>query len=173
MKTIKANLSQSSIEEIKNKLLELQSNLEKASDKISNDMVDLFEKEIMTNYSSSPYTDGNDDVEFFKSKKDNKYKVGARGSQVLYREFGTGTEGLNAPHPIKEKYNLKGYNTGEKIRVNSKNGELYWIYKDKDGKKVYTQGIPAGKEVYNASIILKGKKISIIKKRVSEALSKL
>lgn len=173
MKTIKMNLSQSGIEETKNKLLELKNNLNVCAKDIEEDMADLASDLIKSNYSASPYTDGNDDVSFLKKKSDKRTIVGVTGSQVLYREFGTGTEGLNAPHPIKGNFNLKGYNSGSKIKVNSKTGELFWIYKNESGEKVYTQGIPAGKEVYNAAIILKGKKISIIKKRVSEALSKL
>lgn len=173
MKTIKVDLSDSGIKELIEKLTQLDENLKEASKKSIEDMANLCEKQIINNYSSSPYTDGNDDVSFIKRQQNNKTKVGVEGTQVLYREFGTGTEGLNSPHPIKNKYNLKGYNSGEKIRVNSKNGELYWIYNDKSGNPVYTQGIPAGKEVYNAAIILKGKKLSIIKKRVGEALSKL
>ena len=173
MKTIKVPLSESGIEGLIEKLTQLNKDLEEASKKSVKDMANLCEKQIQNNYASSPYTDGNDDATFVNQEKDNKRRVGVQGSQVLYREFGTGTEGLNAPHPIKSKYNLKGYNSGPKIRVNSKNGELYWIYKDKSGNAVYTQGIPAGKEVYNAAVILKGKKLSIIKKRVGEALSKL
>lgn len=173
MKTIYVKLSQASIEEAKKKLIEFGNNLEKASENIKEDMANLLETQIKNNYASSPYTDGNDDASFFRETKQKKTIIGARGTQVLYREFGTGTEGLNAPHPMKNEYGLKGYNTGEKIKVNSKNGDLYWIYKDKNGQAIYTQGIPAGKEVYNASVILKGKKISIYKKRVGEALSKL
>lgn len=173
MKTIKVPLSASGIEQLIKKLTQLNKDLVKASEKSVEDMAELCEKQITNNYAASPYTDGNDDVKFIKEQDGKKIRVGVQGSQVLYREFGTGTEGLNAPHPIKSKYNLKGYNSGSKIRVNSKNGELYWIYKDKSGNAVYTQGIPAGKEVYNAAVILKGKKLSIIKKRVGEALSKL
>lgn len=173
MKVIKANLSSNSIEEAKNKLLLLKDNLEEASKLIMNDMANLVETQVKNNYSASPYTDGNDDVNFIKKQEDKRTIVGVRGSQVLYREFGTGTEGLNAPHPIKGEFSLNGYNTGSKIKVNSKTGELFWIYKNDAGEKVYTQGIPAGKEVYNAAIILKGKKYTIIKKRVGEALSKL
>jgi single-stranded DNA-specific DHH superfamily exonuclease len=173
MKTIKVQLSNSGIEQLIKKFEQLNKDLEEASKKSVEDMAELCEKQIINNYASSPYTDGNDDVSFINQEKDKKRRIGVEGSQVLYREFGTGTEGLNAPHPIKKQYNLKGYNSGEKIKVNSKNGELYWIYKDKSGNAVYTQGIPAGKEVYNAAIILKGKKLSIIKKRVGDALSKL
>lgn len=173
MKTLKMKLSYDSVEEVKNKIKQLKGDLQNSSKKITEDMAELCSQQIISNYNACPYTDGNDDASFIKNKKGNKRIVGVKGSQVLYREFGTGTEGLNAPHPIKKYYNLKDYNSGSQIRVNSKNGELYWIYIDKEGKPVYTQGIPAGKEVYNASVILKGKKISIIKKRVGEALSKL
>lgn len=173
MKIIKLNLSQSSIQKAIEKLSNLQNDLEKSSKSITKELSDIAFNQVNKNYASSPYTDGNDDVSIISRGTENHQKVGAEGSQVLYREFGTGTEGLNAPHPIKSNFKLKGYNSGSKIRVNSKTGELFWIYKDSSGNKVYTQGIPAGKEVYNAALILKGKKISIIKKRVGEALSKL
>lgn len=173
MKKIKMELSTTSVNEIKNKILQLQADLNKAKELAVEDMANFALKEIKTNYAGSPYTDGNDDVSFFKEKKENKTIVGVKGSQCVYREFGTGTEGLNAPHPIKNKFPLNDYNSGKKIKVNSKTGELFWIYKNKNGEKVYTQGIPAGKEVFNASVILKGKKYEILRRRVGEALSKL
>lgn len=173
MKIIKLELSQNSIQKAIKKLSDLQNDLQKSSKLIAKDLSDIAFDQVNKNYASSPYTDGNNDVSIISRGTENHKKVGAEGSQVLYREFGTGTEGLNAPHPIKSNFKLKGYNSGSKIRVNSKTGELFWIYKDSSGNKVYTQGIPAGKEVYNAALILKGKKISIIKKRVGEALSKL
>lgn len=182
MKTIKVPLSVNGLNQLKEKINQLQQNLKGAENNSKQDMANLCEKEIQNNYSSSIYTDGNDNSKIFKETNESKIRVGVRGSQVLYREFGTGTEGLNNPHPIKNKFNLKGYNTGSTIRKANVYtsastgillGEKYWTYRDKSGQKVYTQGIPAGKEVFNASRTLKNKKNSIIKKRVSEALSKL
>lgn len=182
MKTIKVPLSVNGLNELKNKINQLQINLEEAKSQSVEDMANTCEKEIATNYASSPYNDGNEDSIPIKEKTENGYKVGMKGSQVLYREFGTGTQGLNNPHPMKNEFNLKGYNTGRTIRkattsVSNKSGiqigQLYWTYKDKSGQLVYTQGIPSGKEVFNASRTLRNKKDSIIKKRVSEALSKL
>lgn len=182
MKTIKVPLSVNSLNQLNEKINQLQQNLKNANENIIDDLVHTAENEIAKNYASSSYTDGNEDSSPFKTKSNNSYKVGMEGTQVLYREFGTGTEGLNNPHPIKNKFNLKGYNTGKTIRPATVYtsastglllGELYWTYKDKSGQKVYTQGIPAGKEVFNASRTLRNKKDSIIKKRVSEALSKL
>lgn len=148
MKQIKVKLSVNGLEELKQKLLALQSGLNEASIKIAKELADVCEKEVASNYASSPYTDGNDESVPFKEETENGYKVGAKGSQVAYREFGTGTEGLNKPHPIKNKFNLKGYNTGKTIRPatlkTSANtgvllGELYWTYKNKSGELVYTQ----------------------------------
>lgn len=182
MKNIKVPFSINGLKDLKTKINQLPSNLKEASNNITNDLADLCDTEIKNNYASSPYTDGNDDVNQFKQKTDTGYKVGVRGTQVLYREFGTGTEGLNAPHPMKNDFNLKGYNTGRTIRkagitMSSEKGillgEKYWTYKDKSGNTVYTMGIPAGKEVFNASRSLRRKKDSIIKKRVGEVLSKL
>ena len=137
MKKIKMELSTTSVNEIKNKILQLQADLNKAKELAVEDMANFALKEIKTNYAGSPYTDGNDDVSFFKEKKENKIIVGVKGSQCVYREFGTGTEGLNAPHPIKNKFPLNDYNSGKKIKVNSKTGELFWIYKNKNGEKIY------------------------------------
>lgn len=182
MKVIQVPLSVNGLKELKNKINQLNKDIQDAKEKSIKDMADVCNKEIQTNYASSAYTDGNDDANFFKEKSENGFKVGVRGSQVLYREFGTGTEGLNNPHPIKNKFELKGYNTGKTIRKATVYtsaasgillGEKYWTYKDKSGQKVYTQGIPAGKEVFNASRTLRNKIDSILKKRVSDALSKL
>ena len=79
-------------------------------------MASLGQNEIEKNRASTIYTDGNDDYKVFKEKTNDGYKVGARGSQVLYDEFGTGTEGLNAPHELKNNFNLDEYNSGKTIR---------------------------------------------------------
>ena len=63
-----------------------------------------------------------------------------------------------------------GVNTSPKTGVLL--GELYWTYQ-KDGETIYTQGIPAGKQVFNASESLRREKNKIVKKKVSDKLSKL
>lgn len=182
MKKINIPLTQKGIKDFKNKINNLISELPKVNDAILSELANLGQSEIEKNRASTIYTDGNDDYKIFKEKTENGYKVGARGSQVLYDEFGTGTEGLNAPHELKNNFNLKEYNSGKTIRsagINMKPetgilpGELYWTYKGKDGNIVYTQGIPAGKEVFNAEQTVKRKKQQIIKKKVGEVLSKL
>ena len=177
------NLSTSSINETIKKLKELEKNIDKANDKIVNELSNLGLKEIQSNYSTTGYQDGNNDVSFFQKGSSRKRIIGVSGSQVLYNEFGTGTEGQNSSHPEKGKYGLRGYNTGPKIRQNNSDtstaskfgipkGGLYWIYND-GSQLIYTQGIPAGRQVYNAKKVLQKKKQEISKKVVGDAISKL
>lgn len=182
MKSIKVPLSNQGLNDLLQKINNLKDNLNQATNNIKNELADYARSEIDNNLSATQFKDGNDDVSTFKENHDNKIKVGMRGSQVLYDEFGTGTQGEMSPHPYKSQYPLAGYNTGRKIRrasvkVNENTGipigTKYWTYKDKDGEIVYTTGIPAGKQVFNAAMSLRNRKSQIIKQKVSDVLSKL
>ncbi len=183
MKKISVDLSTQSINKLINKLERFNKNLEKADEKIVEELSNLALQEIQENYSSTPYKDGNEDISFYATGTEKNKKVGVMGSQVLYNEFGTGTEGQNSPHPEKENFGLNPYNSGRTIRQNNNpnssasklgipEGELYWTYMDGNVKK-YTQGIPAGKQVYMAAKAVKKQKNKIIEKVVGDALSKL
>ena len=182
-KNFKINLSNNGIKEAIKKLETLKENINKADEEIVKQLSELGLREIQDNYSRTPYKDGNEDVGFFTVGSTKKKKIGVSGSQVLYNEFGTGTKGERSPHPEKNNYGLNAYNSGKTIRRNMKQGsnatqngipegELYWTYME-NGEKHYTQGIPAGKQVYNAVNTLKKEKQTIIKKVVGDALSKL
>lgn len=114
------------------------------------------------------------------------YKLFARGKDVLYEEFGTGDEGQRHQHPAKSKYSLNPYNSGPYIRdVNTLNDNAsytkedlqkigitsgkFWYY-EKNGKGYYTQGIPAGKEMWDTRNYLKSNKVvnNIVRKRGKE-----
>lgn len=176
-------LSSSSIKDTIAKLNNLQKDLDGASEQIVEELANLGLSEIQKNYSNTPFKDGNDDVNFFQTGTNKKKKIGVTGSQVLYNEFGTGTEGEQSPHPEKGEYGLNAYNSGKTIRENNKedsiatmqgipkNG-LYWTYYV-GNEKIYTQGIPAGKQVYNAKNEIQKSKNKIIEKVVGDALSKL
>lgn len=185
MKDIKVPLSVSGLNDLLKKVNNLKSNLQKADKNIVDKLADYVLDEVQNNYSATPFKDGNDDVSFFKKGTDTKKTVGAMGKQVLYNEFGTGTQGQQNPHPKKNNFSLNPYNNrqGTTIRPNKNAnstatangvpvGSLYWTYK-KGEHKIYTTGIPAGMQVFNASISLKNKKRQIIKQEVSDALSKI
>ena len=182
MKVINVKLSNQELNNLLKKINNLKTNLKESETKIKNNLADYTRTEIDNNISSTQFKDGNDDVKTFIETHDNKVKVGMRGSQVLYDEFGTGTQGESNRHPLKGKYGLAGYNTGRKIRkasvkVNENTGipigTKYWTYKNKQGETVFTTGIPAGKQVFNAAMSLRNKKMQIVKQEVSDALSKL
>ena len=182
MKNIKVTLSVQGLNELAEKINTLKNDLKKVDKKIVEKLSDYTISEIQNNYSATSFKDGNDDVSFFQKGSETKRTVGVTGTQVLYNEFGTGTQGEQSPHPLKSNYGLHGYNTGKKIRkatikVNEISGlpigVKYWTYKNKSGETVYTTGIPAGLQVYNAAQSLKLKKQQIIKQEVSDVLSKL
>lgn len=183
VKKIPLTLSTSSIRETIQKLQAMKKELSNVGDEIANELVSIAEQKISENYSSKPFKDGNDDWKVYTAKEaKGHYKAGVSGIQVLYNEFGTGTEGLNNPHDMKSKFNLKPYNSGPTIRpvtdavsnvTGMRVGELYWTYKDKDGNTVYTQGIPAGMEVYHASEYLRKIKNTVAKRKVSGIISKV
>lgn len=188
MKKIKATLSSTSLNELAEKIKQLKNDLQNVDKEVMNELAEKGRDEIDNNLSATTYKDGNDEAIPFIRKEENKMVVGMKGKQVLYDEFGTGTEGAKSPHPLKSEFGLKNYNSSRvpngTIRRNKnpnskasisgiKPYEWYWTYNDKSGNKVYTQGIPAGKQVFNASLSLKQIKMLVVKKKVSDALSKL
>ena len=113
-------LSSNSIKETIKKLKEFQKEIGKADEEIVKQLSDFGLEEIQKNYASTPFKDGNEDVGFFKTGSPKKMNIGVTGSQVLYNEFGTGTEGASNPHPEKGEYGLNAYNSGKTIRKNNK-----------------------------------------------------
>lgn len=144
------------------------------------------------------------DIDIDVKDYDNHSELIASGDDVLYAEFGTGERGLEDSHPIKGSFSLNDYNSGktirdietlydsiqnglasnnEKIREKAKTKQeyikkfniknSYWTYK-KDGKKIYTSGIPAGKQVYKTEQFLKNTGMKeILDERVGDVLSKV
>lgn len=137
--------------------------LEKACQNILDELAERSLKEIYNNYSKSEYQPG-EEMDFAKVGSKNEKTVSMIGPQAWYSEFGTGTRGDMQQHPLKHRFGLKPYNSGDTIRAATKNvaqkekaqaagiteGTLYWTYKDSNGEVQYTQGIPAQKQVYDA-----------------------
>lgn len=96
----------------------------------------------------------------YKSHYGDGWTVNVVGPQVIYDEFGTGDAGEIRPHPEKNKYGLKPYNSGQKIKL-SKNGTHYWRY-IKDGKVITSHGVEAGLFVYNSFIDVSETKATMI-----------
>lgn len=149
-----------------------------AADKTADELADIGLKEMQNTYDANPYKPEGG-MSFNVYKQDNTRTVAMEGSQALYEEFGTGTIGERNPHPRKQESGLNPYNSGETIRpATAKDnaisgipvGELFWTYKDEKGQKHYTQGIPAGKEAYNAGQKVVQDAPNILIKQIKEAL---
>ena len=169
-----------------NRFLEhAQSRLRKTSQKIIEDLSDFALEEMVKNYSAAEYQAGGEEMGFGKSTKENEIKVSMIGEQSWYSEFGTGTRGALSPHPLKARFELNPYNSGEKIKTATKRivareeairagieeGDLFWIYVGKDGETYFTKGIPAQKIVYNAGMAVQKKIPEIVEKRIKEMFS--
>ncbi len=165
--------------ELQSDLAELAKKLEQASESILDEMADVGLKEMQNTYNAQPFkTPSYSDMQFFIDKKEKMRTIKMQGPQAIYSEFGTGTLGERYPHPLeKGQFGLKPYNSGRTIRKANEQvnkitgiavGELYWTYKDADGNTHYTQGIPAGKEGYNAGQTIRKQWKRIARKKIEE-----
>lgn len=186
MKEIRVPLSVNNLKQLTKKLETLKKDIKESEKKIVDELANVAQEEIKQRYTSSPYESFANDETFgvaTATNKSNTKKAFVRGTTVLYREFGTGTQGAMDGHPWKDSVNidLNPYNSGKTIRTAKPNinpesgiqpGELYWTFK-KDGVKYYTTGVPSGKEVYYASKETRKSIKKIAKERIGGAISKL
>ena len=166
-----------------NSLNTLSSNINKLKTEIPKEIAEEGLKHLNSLYASKSKDNDTDDIHTSIDKTANGYSIISQGKDVLYEEFGTGDEGARHPHKDKSKYGLKDYNSGPTIRpVNSNNPALkahgitsgkYWTY-EKDGEIKYTQGIPAGMQMFDTSNYLRSGVIkTIMKEKASDVLSKV
>ena len=178
MKKIKVELSEKGINELIEKLESLQKGSVSSMKATLTDLARLGENEIAQNIASSQYTDAEIPVTFQEGDLEKlKYTVGMKGTQAIYDEFGTGTIGkFSEAHPARNTVKgvvLNDFNSGKTIRPKNAPDELkYWTY-SYNGKIVRTQGIPAGKQVYNASLEVRKEVINFSKQRLGDVISKL
>ena len=102
--------------------------------------------------------------------------IALTGESAVYDEFGTGDEGANNPHPMKNNFPLNPYNSGPTIRLDEFDRH-YWIYKPMAGEPYFdeygiTHGIPSGKQMYNTSKHLRSIKDNIIRNEFEGAIKK-
>ena len=182
-KNIKINLNSSDIDKTIKRLEEIKKVIDDNRDSILLEVAERTKDKIEENYNKLPFT-SNDRPTFAVVKYANGYKAVARGSSVIYDEFGTGDKGQADGHPWKSDFGLNPYNSGETIRPASWLGKekqqktgiksgLYWTYKDDAGVIHYTQGVPSGKFMYDADIWLHDNYKKIVKEKVDDVLSKV
>ena len=182
-RTIKMRVDTKEIGNMIDRLNTLSSNINKLKTEIPKEIAKEGLKHLNSLYASKPTDNDTDDIHTSIDKTETGYSIISQGKDVLYEEFGTGDEGARHPHKDKSKYGLKDYNSGPMIRpVNSNNPALkahgitsgkYWTY-EKDGEIKYTQGIPAGMQMFDTSNYLRSGVIkTIMKEKASDVLSKV
>jgi len=174
-------LSTKELDDIQKTLDRWANSLDKVAENIADDLANIALDEMLKIYreAQQQYQDSTP-MDFSITGNKNEKKVAMSGQQAIYDEFGTGTKGEESDHPPKEGYGLNPYNSGKTIRKNKGNntkasqngipvGGLYWTYYN-NGKKVYTQGIPAQKEGHNSFKKVIKDAPSVIKKRIEEVI---
>ena len=176
---INVSLNVNDISKLITNMDKLAKQLKEMGENVVEDLSDEGLKEMQKNYANSQFKEESE-MQFEKTGEKGNRTIQMVGQQAIYSEFGTGSEGEENPHPIKNEFDLKPYNSGKTIRkatakVERKTGipegGLYWTYKDSNGQVIYTQGVPAQKIVYNADEKLRQDLPSICKKRLEEVIN--
>lgn len=178
----KVNINVSDLDNIINALQTYIKDLNEISKTLPKSIAEEGLKKLDKEYENL-YDDENlTDIHTTTRKTENGYDLVAYGNDVVYAEFGTGDKGQDDKHPLKSDYDLNDYNSGPCIRDVSDLDEWsytkedlnqigitsgkYWMY-EKDGSIHYTQGVPAGKQMYNTFNYLADKGIEeVVKKEV-------
>lgn len=173
MAKIKISLDTKQIQKTIDRLNKLKENIKNDVKETISETVDEGIREIEYNYAETKYKDGNDDYSVDGIKDLTNGQIMAYGKQVFYDEYGTGTQGEDSPHPFKSISGLNAYNSGKYIKPSKKYGGLGWRYKNKSGETIWTNGIPAGMQVFKASRVLKRSFSKRLEKKVGDSISRV
>lgn len=78
----------------------------KSAEELRADIIDKYDS--FVNSLSDDHQKRDDITVWIEQEEDGRFRVGATGNQIIYDEFGTGTEGENNPHPEKGRYMKNG-----------------------------------------------------------------
>ena len=179
----KVSIKLSEIDKYIKALETLRDDLKELPNIVSKDIADSGLNYLTKQYSTL-YSDPNiTDIHTQIKKNDKGYVIRAYGNDVVYAEFGTGDMGEQNPHPDKSEYSLNDYNSGpfildvmdvknqdmlDKLKAEGITSGKFWSY-NKGGEAHVTQGVPAGKQMFNTMNYLHDKAIPrIVKKRGEE-----
>lgn len=160
-KTLKADLSVSSIRQLQKDLIRYQEYLTNKAAQLAKrlselgvdiaqvqiaDLDAIFTGELIASIHSE-YKDS--------TKYGAIFAVVADSSHAVFVEFGTGQRGKDKPYPYPLPEGVSwDYNVGKTIRKNQVTGRYFWFYPGQDGKWHYTEGMPSRPFLYNTSMEL-------------------
>ena len=170
---MKLQLSTYGVTDLIKKLQFLESDIEDASMTIVNRLVDDGTKLANQLNDLAPKSGevDNDIIPVHSKVSTNGKATGSiimQGENAVYDEFGTGDQGADNPHPLKNKFGLNPYNSGPTIFYNQFAGRHQWYYRPMAGKPYFTkygatEGIPSGKQMYTTAQTLKKEKNKLAK----------
>ena len=182
IKNVKVSLDANEISQMITKLQQLKKDVKSLPNELTKQVALDGLRYLDLQYAITPNDDNVGDITTEVIQTNDGHAIIASGHDVIYLEFGTGDIGQANPHPEKNKYELNAYNSGETIRDanehSAKHGITsgkYWTYK-REGmdKPKYTQGIPAGKQMFNTrNHIISESVKKVNEKLVGDMLSKL
>lgn len=160
-KTLKADLSISSIRNLQKDLVRYQEYLVNKAARLAKrlselgvdiaqvqiaDLDAIFTGELIASIQSK-YKDS--------TKFGSIFAVVADSSHAVFVEFGTGQRGVDKPYPYPLPDSVSwDYNVGKTIRQNAVTGRYYWFYPGQDGLWHYTEGLPSRPFMYLTSMEL-------------------
>ena len=183
---MKIQLSEASVSDAIQRLKTLQDNIQVANEMIVEELVSKGEEQANF-YHNTAATQGVVDTYIDSDLQLNGRKSNGNiymtGPSAVYFEFGTGEEGASSGHPLKWQTNvrLNAYNSGPFVsRHINKAGRHYWFipknkywsespYVKENG---YTEGIPAGKVMYDTTRYIRFIKNTVVKKNLEGAIKK-
>lgn len=174
-------LSTAGIKDAIKRLEFFKDNIKIANEEIVSNLVDIGYDTASQINATAPQS-GVEKSQVVKGITENRTKgyVALTGPSAVYDEFGTGEEGAANPHPMKNNTSrpLNPYNSGPYVstHINSQ-GRHYWFYSPMAGKNEYydaktgySEGIPSGKQIYNATKEVRARKDDVIKKQLNDAI---
>ena len=90
------------------------------------------------------------------------FVIEVNGEYALYVEFGTGIVGKRSPHPNATQEGWEYDKNGH--------GESGWFYMGEDGRRHWTQGMPARPYIYQTSLYVRRITTRIINKHLEKVL---
>lgn len=188
IKNVKISLDVNEISQMITKLQQLKKDVKSLPSELTKQVALDGLQYLDFQYAMTPRDNNVGDINTEVIKTNNGHDIVASGKDVIYLEFGTGDMGQANPHPEKNKYVLNDYNSGRTIRNVSDQSEKtrdkleshgitsgkYWTYVRDGGKPEYTQGISAGKQMFNTRNYIISESIKKVnEKLVGDVLSKL
>lgn len=143
---------------------------EEVAEELKSEIIKLYHDFVSTKVPAGDPQDRGEITVWIIQEENGRYRVGVTGDEVIYDEFGTGQEGYDNPHPDKSRYAipLDPYMSGPVVKSHiNDEGRHYWFYDN-----VYTEGVPSGHFIYDATMNVADYEAAKIAKKVIKDIKK-